>query len=184
MVSSSCRRLGRLQHRRLARSDDVGRPAHGGGRVGEHHLAGHQPIEEAADGGQMLLDRGGAIPALHVFDVGGHRDRGNLCKREPVRVAPGEEPRHGRGVCRARVRVADLGGEKLDRPLGGLRSGAPDGGREAFDLPAPGQEERLSRLGHRCQGVRLPAGSGAGGGVGRVGSVPAGSVSGRGRFTA
>ena len=34
-----------------------------------------QPIEEAADGGQMLLDRGGAIQALHLFDVGGHGDR-------------------------------------------------------------------------------------------------------------
>ena len=62
-------------------------------------------------------------PAVHLFDVGGHGDRGNLCEREPARVAPGEEPRHGRGVRRARVRVADLGGKKLHRPLRGLRPG-------------------------------------------------------------
>ena len=146
-------RFGGLQHRRLARPDDVGRPAHRGGRVGGQHLPGHQPIEQAADGGQMLLDRGGAIPAVHLFDVGGHGDRRQLGEREPVRVAPGEEPRHGRGVCRACVRVADLGGEKLHRPLGGLRPGAPDRGREALDLPAPGQDERRGRRGHRGQGV-------------------------------
>ena len=68
-------RFGWLQHRRLARPDDVCRPAHRGGRVGGHHLPDHQPIEQTADGGQMLLDRGGAIPAVHLVDVGGHRDR-------------------------------------------------------------------------------------------------------------
>ena len=68
-------RFGGLQHRRLAGPDDVGRPAHRGGRVGGYHLAGHQPIAQPADGGQVLLDRGGAIPAVHLVDVGGHRDR-------------------------------------------------------------------------------------------------------------
>ena len=38
-------------------------------------MPGYQPIEQAADGGQVLLDRGGAIPALHLVDVGGHGDR-------------------------------------------------------------------------------------------------------------
>ena len=60
-----------------------------------------------------------------------------VCELEPARVAPGEKPRHGRGVRRACVRVADLGGEKLHRPLRGLWPGAPDRGREALDLPAP-----------------------------------------------
>ena len=45
-------RFGWLEHRRLAGPDDVGRPAHRGGRVGGHHLPGHQPVEEATDGGQ------------------------------------------------------------------------------------------------------------------------------------
>ena len=44
-------RFGGLQDRRLARPDDVGRPAHRGGRVGGHHLPGHQPIEQPTDGG-------------------------------------------------------------------------------------------------------------------------------------
>ena len=67
----------------------------------------------------MLLDRGGAISALYVFDVGGHRDRLNMREFEPARVAPGEELRHGRGVRRARVRGANLGGEKFHRPRRG-----------------------------------------------------------------
>ena len=48
-------RFGGLQHRRLAGPDDMGRPAHRGGRVGGQHLPGYQPIEEASDGGQVLL---------------------------------------------------------------------------------------------------------------------------------
>ena len=42
-------------------------------------------------------------------------------------IVGGEESRHGRGVCRACVRVADLGGEKLHGPIGGLRLGAGGG---------------------------------------------------------
>ena len=76
-------------------------------------------------------------------------------EREPARVALGEESRHRRGVCRARIRVADLGGDKLHRPLGGLRPGAPDDVREALDLPAPGHDERFWLGGHRCAGDGL-----------------------------
>ena len=78
-------------------------------------------------------------------------------EREPARVTPGEEPRHRRGVCRARIRVADLGGDTLHRPLGGLRPGAPDDVREALDLPAPGHDARVWRGGHRCAGDGRPA---------------------------
>ena len=85
----------------------------------------------------MLLDREGAIPALHLFDVGGHRNRRNLCELKPARVAPREEPRHGRAVRRARMRVADLGREKLHRPLRGLRPGPQDRGREALESASP-----------------------------------------------
>jgi hypothetical protein len=50
--------LGRLQHRRLALFHDVLRAAHGCGRVDRHDLPRHQPVEQMADGGQALLDRG------------------------------------------------------------------------------------------------------------------------------
>ena len=63
------------------RTTCVGPRTAGAGLVGID-LADHQPIEQPADGGQMLLDRGGAIHALHLVDVGGHGDRGN-----PVRYA-------------------------------------------------------------------------------------------------
>ena len=39
------------------------------------------------------------------------------------------------------MRVADLGRDKLHRPLGGLRPGAQDHGRKALDLPAPGHDD-------------------------------------------
>ena len=63
---------------------------------------------------------GARYPPCIFFDVGGHRDRRNLCELEPARVAPSEESRHSRAVRRARMRVADLGREKLNRPLRGL----------------------------------------------------------------
>ena len=93
------------------------------------------------------------------FDVGGHRDRRQLGEREPARVASGEESRHGRGVRRTRVRIADLGGEKFHGPLGGLRPAAPDDGREAIDLPAAAHDEcRFRRCGHGRQGAPAAAG--------------------------
>ena len=47
------------------------RPAHRRRRVGRHDLPDDQKIKQAPDRRQMLLDRGGAIRALHGFDVGG-----------------------------------------------------------------------------------------------------------------
>ena len=59
---------------------------------------------------------------------------------------------------------------KLHRPLRGLRSGAPDRGREALDLPAPGHDERFWRGGHRCEGdgLRPPSVGAAALGAGAV----------------
>jgi hypothetical protein len=49
-------RLGRVQYRRFAGFYDVLRAAHGHGRVHRHDLADDQPIEQMADGGEMLFD--------------------------------------------------------------------------------------------------------------------------------
>jgi hypothetical protein len=45
------------QHRGLAGFDDVLGTAHRMGRIGGDDLARHQPVEQHADGGQVLLDR-------------------------------------------------------------------------------------------------------------------------------
>ena len=57
-----------------------------------HHLPDHQPIAQPTEGGQVLLDRGRAIPAVHLVDVGGHGDR-----RQGRRA-------WGSGRCRIRAR--------------------------------------------------------------------------------
>ena len=43
------------------------------------------------------------------------------------------------------MRVTDLGREKLNRPLRGLRPGPQDNVREALDRPASWQDERIRR---------------------------------------
>ena len=50
-------RLGRIQHRRLALAHAVRRTADGGGGIERHDLADDQPVEQVADGGELLLDR-------------------------------------------------------------------------------------------------------------------------------
>jgi hypothetical protein len=51
-------RLARLEHRRLALARAVARPAHRGGGIHRHDLAGHQPVEQMPDRGQALLTVG------------------------------------------------------------------------------------------------------------------------------
>ncbi len=44
-----------IEHRRLAGFHHMLRPAHGGGRIVGHDLAGDQPVEQHPDGGELLL---------------------------------------------------------------------------------------------------------------------------------
>ena len=68
-----------------------------------------------------------------------------LCEREPVRLAPAEEARHGRAVGRAGVRVAD----PTNSTVRSAACGPAHEGWEALDVPAPGHGERRWRCGHR-----------------------------------
>ena len=105
----------------------------------------------------MLFDRGRAGGVLQRVDVGGHGDRRDVVEVEPAGVAPGEEPRHGRAVGRARMRVADLRREELDQPLGGAWAGSAHERGNAGDLPAPGHVEGLRRpLGQRLRPAVVP----------------------------
>ena len=93
MLSSSLRACSPVQHRGLAGLDHVLRPAHRVRRVGGDDLAGDQPVEQHADGGQVLLD-GRLLEILaERLDVGGDVQRldvGELA--DLVLLAPGEEP--------------------------------------------------------------------------------------------
>ena len=112
--------LGR-QHRRFALLDDVFGAAHGVGRIHVEDVAGHQPVEEHAECGQGLLDRGRRKFALEVPHEGSDMEGlhvGELA--DAVCVAPLREAPGGVQVRLARVAVVDLGGKKLEDALRGL----------------------------------------------------------------
>jgi len=84
------------QHRGLATPDHMLGPAHRGGGIDGDNVAGHQPVKQHADGGQVLLHRRLLKILAEGLDVG--RDVQRLDVGEPIElvtVAPGEEPADG-----------------------------------------------------------------------------------------
>jgi hypothetical protein len=80
--------------------------AHGVGRVGGQHLADDEPVEQMADGGQVLLDGRLGGRGLQRLDVGRDVDRldiGDL--GQAISFEPGEERAGVAG--RYRFRSAD-----------------------------------------------------------------------------
>ena len=113
---------------------DVAGTAHGVGRVHVQDVTGHQPVEEHAQRGQVLLHGGRGKLPLQVLDEGGDvdgLDAGELV--DATAGAPVREAAGGVQVRLARVVVIDLGGEKLQDALGGLRRR-----REKRPGPRPG----------------------------------------------
>ena len=107
------------------------RPAHRGGGVERHHLAHYQPVEQVADGGELLLDRRCRQRRGLELDPG--RDVQRLYRsdrRHHVRLAPGQEVRHGAGIGAARVRVPNGGGEELEEADAGAVTGRGDDRRQ------------------------------------------------------
>ena len=85
---------------------------------------------------------------------------------EPALVAPGEELGHGFGVCRAGMRVANLGREELDHALGDRGPGPLDDRRQALDRPIAWQGQ-----GRGCRRSWVVGNSGAAGTSGCFGGV-------------
>ena len=108
----------------------MARPAHGVRRIGRHDLAGDQPVEEHADTGQVLLDRGRRPFRLQGLDVGGDMHRLHILQpAKTALLAPDEEGARRPGVGRPGVAVADIDGEELEE--------APSG-----PLPRPRDQRR------------------------------------------
>ena len=85
------------QHRGLAGLDDVLGAAHRMGRIGGDDLAGDQPVEQHADGGEVLLDRRLLEILAKRLDIGGDMQRLDIGDfADLVLVAPGEEPQQAR----------------------------------------------------------------------------------------
>jgi hypothetical protein len=118
------------EHRGFARFDDVLRAAHRIRRIGRDDLARDPPVEQHANGGQVLLDRRFLEILAHRLDIGRDVQRldiGDLA--DLVMVAPGEEPRGGPVIGHAGIFVADGGGEELEEVAGGLVAGGGDHAR-------------------------------------------------------
>ena len=98
--------------------DDVLRPAHRGGGIGAgENLADDQPVEQHADRRQVLLDSRGSVTAAENLDIGRDVVRAHRRERRDVLgVEPGEKRAHRDGVGGAGVRVADVGGEEVEKP--------------------------------------------------------------------
>ncbi len=79
-----------------------------------HDVAGHQPVEEHPDRGQVLFDGRLRVRAAELLDV-----RRDVHRRHPGQIpqtsllTPGGEPLDGFEVGAAGVRVADVDGEEL-----------------------------------------------------------------------
>ena len=105
-----------------------------------------QPVEQHADGGEVLLDRRLLKILAERLDIGGDVQRldiGNLA--DLVMVAPGEEPDAGAMIRHARVLVADGGGEELEEAARGLVAGGGDHARH---------EDAVARRDHERFGLR------------------------------
>jgi len=98
--------------------------------IGGEDLAGDQPIDQHADGGQVLLD-GRLLEILaERLNIGGDMQRldvGDLADLMPV--APGEEPHDGMVISLPRVLVADGGGEEFQKAARGLVASLGDHAR-------------------------------------------------------
>ena len=108
--------LHRFQHRCFPLFDDVRGSANRGCWIEWHDLPHHQPIEQMADGSETQLRRGRRALARLQLDPGGDMERlDGGDRRHPSFGAPMQEAGDGAAVGAARVRVADVGGEELQK---------------------------------------------------------------------
>jgi hypothetical protein len=92
-------------------------------------VAGHQPVEQMAQGRELLLDALGLIGLALELHPGRDMDGFDVAEvRDPgLDFRPAQEVPHGPQVRLARVAVSDLRGEELQESLFG--PGAHDQGR-------------------------------------------------------
>lgn len=116
-----------LQDGRDADLSAESRPFDEEGRVIGNDLLDDQPVEQSAQRGQVLLDgRGGERLA---FDIDGNVQRPDRMQLQLVPLTPAAELSHRLHIGRARVFVANRGGEEFEEMLAGFFAGACDEGR-------------------------------------------------------
>jgi hypothetical protein len=113
-------------------------------RVGGHDLAGDRMVEEHAQDGQVLLDRGHVQFLAELLDVGGDMHRGEFLQAEVVGLAPAGEAVDRLGVGLTGVRIADGGGDDCCSRRLGARSLSPPGWPRPRDALGPSGTGRLA----------------------------------------
>jgi len=115
------------------------RPAHGMRRIRWNDLAGHQPVEQHADAGQMLLDRWCRPFAAQLLDIGGDMHRLYLAQlMDAATLTPAEERASSAAVGGACIRIADVDGEEFEEANSGR-------------LPCPSNQRRQARIARSCR---------------------------------
>src|ERR1700683_1175818 len=80
-----------------------------------HDLARYQPVEQHADTGQILLDRGGRPLALQLFDIAADMHRLDAAEfADPLPFAPAEKHGGRAPVGRPRGFFSGCGGGEID----------------------------------------------------------------------
>jgi hypothetical protein len=87
-------------------------------------MADDEPIEKHADAGEVKFHGGCCEPVLQALNVCRDVHRLDIAQLpEALALAPVGEVRRGPGVGAPSIGIADVGGEELDEPPGGLRIG-------------------------------------------------------------
>ena len=138
------------QHWALTALDDMLGPANRMGRVGGEDLPDHQPVEQHADRGEMLLYGRLGGRGLERLDIGGDVDRldvGELV--DAVLLQPGKKVAHGPVIGHAGVLVADRRGEEFEEAARSMLAGVGDHRRDG--KAAGGRSDRpTGRFRDKC----------------------------------
>jgi hypothetical protein len=135
------------EHGGLAALDDVLGPAHRGGGIAGEDAASDEPIEQHADGGEVLLDGRLRHSLLERLYIGGDVERLDIDQRHDAGgFEPGEEVRHGPVIGHPGVLVPDGGGEEFEEAADGGVAGAGDRRRHGEAAAAVA----------RCRGCPVP----------------------------
>lgn len=130
-------RLVRFQDRRLSALHDVFWSANGARRIHRDYLAGDEPVEEHADGREVLFHGRSGTLTLKLLYIGSNHHRVELIEHcDPVTVAPSEELSNRLSVSRSGVFVSNRRREEFEEPPRCAFAGARDDRRQRVEAGA------------------------------------------------
>ena len=152
-------RFVRAENRGFPAGDAVLGPAHHGGRVGRQDLTDDQPVEQHAQGGELLLDgRHGVVPA-EPLHPGGDVYRLDLAEPGDAALAhEAEKPAYRPRIGISRIGVGNLRGEEFEEPPLRPIAGGNDQRRQQDRVIGRDQFADIRTEGQVVHSSPLPAG--------------------------